>query len=40
MSAMNPITGLPEPQVATKAVGIPATPRVTWKPFFSRIPMT
>src|SRR5215469_12154700 len=32
------IIGFPEPQVATKAVGIPATPRSTLKPSFSRIP--
>ena len=26
------MTGLPEPKVATNAVGMPATPAVTWKP--------
>ncbi len=36
MSLPKEITGLPEPQVATKAVGIPATPFSTSKPFFSR----
>ena len=28
------MTGLPEPQVATHAVGMPAMPRSTVKPFF------
>ena len=37
-SARMPITGLPLPKVATKAVGIPATPRCTAKPSFSRMP--
>ena len=31
------MTGLPEPQRATQAVGMPATPRSIVKPFFSRI---
>jgi hypothetical protein len=35
-SARIPITGLPEPAVATKAVGMPATPRSTAKPACSR----
>ena len=39
-SVMKPITGLPEPQVATQAVGMPATPRSTLKPFFSSIAVT
>ena len=39
-SVMKPITGLPEPQVATQAVGMPAIPRSTLKPFFSSIPVT
>ena len=30
-------TGLPDPQVATNAVGIPATPASTVNPFFSRM---
>src|ERR1017187_1340558 len=33
------ITGLPDPQLATHAVGMPATPRRIWKPSFSRIPV-
>ena len=33
------ITGFPDPQVATNAVGIPATPRSILKPSFSRIPV-
>ncbi len=33
------ITGLPEPNFATQAVGIPATPRSTVKPFCSRMPV-
>ncbi len=39
MSEPSAITGLPLPQVATHAVGMPATPRFTAKPFFSRIPV-
>ena len=33
------MTGLPEPHVAYHAVGMPAKPRVTLKPFFSRMPV-
>ena len=33
------MTGLPEPQVATHAVGMPATPRSTLKPCVSRMPV-
>ena len=33
------ITGLPDPQVAIHAVGIPAMPRSILKPSFSRIPV-
>jgi len=39
MSEPNEITGLPEPQRATNAVGMPATPRSTLKPFCSRMPV-
>ncbi|MDZ7632860.1 MAG: hypothetical protein U5K74_16355 [Gemmatimonadaceae bacterium] len=39
MSEPSEITGLPLPQRATQPVGIPATLRVTVKPFFSRIPV-
>ncbi len=39
MSEPNAMTGFPEPQVATKAVGIPAVPRSTVKPFFSSNPV-
>ena len=39
MSEPSEITGLPEPHVAVHAVGMPATPRVTLKPFFSRMPV-
>ena len=39
-SVMNPMTGLPEPQLAIQAVGMPATPRSTLKPFFSSIAVT
>ena len=35
-SARSATTGAPDPAVATNAVGIPATPRVTAKPSFSR----
>ena len=35
MSDPSAITGLPLPQVATHAVGMPATPRRIAKPFFS-----
>ena len=38
MSDPSEITGFPDPQRATKAVGMPATPRSTVKPFFSRMP--
>ena len=37
MSEPSEMTGLPEPQVATQAVGIPAIPSVTVNPFFLRI---
>ena len=39
MSLPSEITGLPEPQLATQAVGMPATPRWILKPSFSRIPV-
>ena len=39
MSEPSAITGLPEPQLAVHAVGMPATPRSIRKPFFSRIPV-
>src|SRR5262249_9938147 len=39
MSEPREITGLPDPHVATHAVGTPANPRVTLKPFFSRMPV-
>ena len=39
MSEPNEMTGLPEPQRATNAVGMPATPRSTVKPFCSRMPV-
>lgn len=39
MSEPRAITGLPEPHVATHAVGIPAKPRWTVKPFFSSRPV-
>ncbi len=39
ISEPSEITGLPEPQVATHAVGIPAMPRSIWKPSFSRMPV-
>ena len=39
MSEPIAITGLPEPQVATQAVGMPATPRWTLKPYFSSMPV-
>ena len=39
MSEPSEITGLPDPQVATNPVGIPATLRSTLKPFCSRIPV-
>ncbi len=32
------MTGLPEPQVAIQAVGIPEIPFSTVNPFFSRMP--
>jgi hypothetical protein len=35
MSDPSAITGLPEPHLATHAVGMPATPRCTVKPNFS-----
>ena len=38
-SVMKPMTGLPAPQLATHAVGMPATPRSTLKPFFSSRPV-
>jgi hypothetical protein len=37
MSEPKGMTGLPEPQEAIQAVGIPATPRSIWKPSFSRM---
>jgi hypothetical protein len=39
MSEPSAITGFPWPQVATNAVGIPATPRSMRKPSFSRMPL-
>ena len=39
MSDPSEITGLPDPQVATNAVGMPATLRCTLNPFCSRIPV-
>jgi len=39
MSDPSAITGLPDPQVATQAVGIPATPSVTVNPFFRSSPV-
>ena len=39
MSEPNEITGFPEPHFAIHAVGIPAVPRSTAKPFCSRIPV-
>ena len=33
-------TGFPDPYVATHAVAMPATPRSTLNPFFSRMPVT
>ena len=39
MSEPSEITGFPEPHVATHAVGMPAMPRVTLNPFFSRMPV-
>jgi hypothetical protein len=36
MSAPSAMTGFPDPHVATQAVGMFATPRLTVKPFFSR----
>ena len=36
-SPIIPMAGFPEPYVATKALGIPATPRSTSKPFSSRM---
>src|SRR5215207_8525810 len=39
MSEPSAMTGLPDPHVAIHAVGMPATPRSTLKPFFSRIPV-
>jgi len=37
---MNPMTGLPEPYVATHAVEFQRTPRSSVNPFFSRMPVT
>ena len=37
MSDPSAITGLPLPQVAIQAVGIPAMPSSTAKPFLTRI---
>jgi hypothetical protein len=39
MSEPSAITGLPEPQRAVHAVGMPATPRSTVKAFCSRTPV-
>ena len=39
MSEPSAITGFPDPQRATHAVGIPETPRSTLKPFFSSTPV-
>ena len=39
MSEPSEITGLPDPQVASQAVGMPATPRSILKPSFSRMPV-
>ena len=39
MSEPSAITGLPDPQVAIHAVGMPAMPRSIVKPSFSRIPV-
>ena len=39
MSEPSAITGDPVPHRATHAVGIPATPRSTVKPFCSRMPV-
>ena len=39
MSEPSAITGLPDPHVRDPAVGMPATPRSTVKPFFSRMPV-
>ena len=39
MSEPSAITGLPEPHVATHAVGMPDTPRCTLKPCFSSRPV-
>src|SRR5262245_17142043 len=39
MSEPSEITGFPDPHLATKAVGIPATPRSTLKPFCSSRPV-
>ena len=38
MSEPSAITGLPDPQRATNAVGMPATPSCTVKPFCFRMP--
>ena len=38
MSEPNEMTGEPLPHFATHAVGMPATPRSTLKPFCSRMP--
>src|SRR5918993_402180 len=40
MSLPRAITGLPDPQVAMKAVGMPATPSSTVKPFLRRMSTT
>ena len=39
MSEPSAMTGLPDPQVATHAVGMPDWPRVTLKPNFSSWPV-
>ena len=39
MSLPSEMTGLPDPHRATNAVGMPATPRSTLKPFSSSSPL-
>jgi hypothetical protein len=39
MSEPSAMTGLPDPQVAMKAVGMPAMPSSTANPFFLRMPI-
>ena len=40
MSLPSAITGFPDPQLAMKAVGMPAMPSCTVKPFFFRMSTT